>query len=295
MGHSNQRPVKELEVAKSRRTREQARWEYKNGRRPTFLPGAVVKERSSTTSPLRYPGGKSRAVSQILDLLPDDLEVLCSPFVGGASVELACAQRDISVRGYDAFEPLVNFWSELRRNSKALAQTVMEYFPLERNRFYELQKQFPRLRSPHKRAAVFYVLNRSSYSGTTLSGGMSPGHPRFTETSIERLSKFSAINLSVELADYQESIRMNPSTFLYLDPPYANGGRLYGERGDMHEGFDHATLAGMLRSRGDWLLSYNDCELVRDLYVGHEFRQVEWSYGMNNSRQSNEVLILSRD
>ena len=67
-----------------------------------------------TKSPLRYPGGKSRAVKQVLALLPRGLDLLCSPFLGGASIELACAGRGIAVRGYDSFQPLVAFWQCLQ-------------------------------------------------------------------------------------------------------------------------------------------------------------------------------------
>ena len=58
-----------------------------------------------TKSPLRYPGGKSRAVKQVLALLPSGLDLLCSPFLGGASIELACAGRGIAVRGMIVFSP----------------------------------------------------------------------------------------------------------------------------------------------------------------------------------------------
>lgn len=38
----------------------------------------------TTRSPLRYPGGKSRAVSMILPHIPEGTEKVCSPFFGGA-------------------------------------------------------------------------------------------------------------------------------------------------------------------------------------------------------------------
>ena len=246
-------------------------------------------------SPLRYPGGKSRAINQICDLIPPDLDELASPFMGGGSVELACASKGVRVHGYDAFEPLVTFWQETLENAPRLARQVYEYHPLSRTRFYALQKRYFELTDRTERAAVFYVLNRSSYSGTTLSGGMSPGHGRFTPSAIDRLANFQLEGLTVELADFKESLGRHSTDFLYLDPPYANGEKLYGSKGDMHEDFDHEGLSEILRARPGWVLSYNDCESVRSLYDGHTFLEAEWSYGMNNSRESNETLILSRD
>lgn len=246
-------------------------------------------------SPLRYPGGKSKAVNQIIGLIPPDLDVLCSPFVGGGAIELACASRGVEVHAYDAFEPLVEFWQATLENAALLAKSVAAHYPLSRTEFYALQKQFYTIDERFERAAAFYTLNRASYSGTTLSGGMSPDHPRFTPSSIERLKTFSIDNFSVNLADFRESIPAHPDEFMYLDPPYANGEKLYGDRGNMHHDFDHEALAGLIRDRNGWILSYNDCEQVRSLYEGHPFLDVEWAYGMANNRASNEVIVLSKD
>ena len=260
---------------------------------PTLVLRAPA--RPITKSLLRYPGGKSKAVKQILALMPPNLDALFSPFVGGASVELACASRGANVQAFDAFEPLVEFWQVVVEDAVELARIVSTYHPLNRSRFYELQTQFHAIDQRFERAAAFYVLNRASYSGTTLSGGMSPGHPRFTESSIERLRSFNVENFAVQLADFRESIPSHPDVFMYLDPPYANGEKLYGDRGNMHHDFDHEALAALIRNRERWVLSYNDCEIVRDLYAGHQLLEIEWAYGMANNRASNEVIILSRD
>src|SRR5580698_9898000 len=68
---------------------------------------------SYSKSPLRYPGGKSRAVSQILPLLPAKPGALVSPFLGGGSVELAAAALGWHVSGFDANGALVDFWKSL--------------------------------------------------------------------------------------------------------------------------------------------------------------------------------------
>jgi DNA adenine methylase len=94
-----------------------------------------------TRSPLRYPGGKSRATKVITDLIPEDVTELISPFLGGGSVELACTARGIKVQGYDTFKPLVAFWKLLLTDPAKLATIARTYYPLTKTRFYELQKQ----------------------------------------------------------------------------------------------------------------------------------------------------------
>lgn len=246
-------------------------------------------------SPLRYPGGKSRAAENIYKLLPPRLDRLCSPFVGGASVELVCAQQGIEVIAYDAFAPLVHFWQALLNDAPALAQAVKTHYPLPRKQFYNLQQQLETLTNPLDIAAAFYTLNRCSFSGTTLSGGISPGHPRFTLHGINKLSTFKMDRFTVKHADFHDSIPAHRDDFLYLDPPYANKGKLYGKRGDYHVGFDHEGLAALLHKRGNWMLSYNDSKSVRKLYEGCTFLPVKWAYGMTGDRTSNEVLISPYD
>ncbi len=250
------------------------------------LPATYAK------SPLRYPGGKSRAVPLIVPWIPAGTKTLFSPFFGGGSVELAAASCGVEVKGYDAFGPLVNFWQHALTNPAALAERVAKEHPLSKKRFYELRRN--NLAGPHG-AATFFALNRASFSGTTLSGGMGQGD-RFTPSSIEKLRRFSCPGVTVGHASFEESLTANPNDFAYLDPPYLISSMLYGNRGDTHKGFDHAALAACLRGHdSSWLLSYNDCPEVRALYRGHAMLTPAWTYGMGKSHRSSELLILSHD
>ncbi len=247
-------------------------------------------------SPLRYPGGKTRAVQEIIKYFPPDIDRVCSPFLGGGSIELELVSRGVEVFAHDIFDPVVDFWQTLLKNPKRLAQRVRKYYPLTRSKFYELQDTFANVRSQDERAAIFFVLNRASFSGTTLSGGMSPGHPRFTERAIDALERFEVDNFHVEKLDFHDSLKKHAEDFLYLDPPYLLiNPNLYGTRGDTHKGFDHDGLAKILTRRGAWILSYNDCPEIRELYEGFEILTPQWKYGMSANKQSKELLILSKE
>jgi DNA adenine methylase len=201
----------------------------------------------------------------------------------------------MQVYGSDIFSPLVDFWQVLLDNRQLLVERVESYYPLSRTKFYSLQKRHVQLENKVEKAAAFFVLNRSSFSGTTLSGGMSPGHPRFTPSAIERLRSLEIHNLTVECADFRDAISKHSDAFLYLDPPYVNGQALYGVKGDTHIGFDHLALAEILHKRERWIMSYNDCDKIRELYKDNPILSVEWIYGMSKNKQSSEVLVLSRD
>ncbi len=82
---------------------------------------------------------------------------------------------------------------------------------------------------------------------------------------------------------------------LYLDPPYLINQRLYGNKGDLHDGFDHKGLSEILEKRDNWILAYNDCEEIHGFYEDYTFYYPEWKYGMSNDKRSREVLIFSDD
>ena len=294
-------------------------------------------------TPLRYPGGKSRAVKHILPLIPEDCKELCSPFLGGGSVEIAVAQRGAKVYGYDIFAPLIWFWEALLEDPERLAN-IADSYRIEKEYEYrdkvELKKGLPpesfrKFRSEIRAelekkspqfsfdlAAKVYAINRSSFSGATLSGGFSKraSYARFTDSSIDRIRNFREPNLLVQRLDFKESIKKHPDAFLYLDPPYMlkrewipehtdertgkiidgywmDRDKLYGKDGDLHSSFDHRGLYEILSKRSNWVLSYNDIPEIRDLYKDYEIRKADWAYGMKNVTtkkmgSSSELLII---
>jgi DNA adenine methylase len=158
--------------------------------------------------------------------------------------------------------------------------------------FKQLRLSLPEANDSIQTAARYFAANRSSFSGTTCSGGMSPGHPRFNARSIERVRKFRNYKISVNKADFRESISSHRETFLFLDPPYYVESKLYGKMGDMHENFNHEELYALIKDRYSWVLCYNDCDKIRKLYAKYKIIPLEWAYGMTR-RRSSEIVILS--
>ena len=74
----------------------------------------------SLKTPLRYPGGKSRATSKISQFFPDlsKYQEYREPFLGGGSVALYVTQQypNINIWVNDLYEPLINFWKQLIDN-----------------------------------------------------------------------------------------------------------------------------------------------------------------------------------
>lgn len=261
-------------------------------------------------TPLRYPGGKSRAVKHILPHIPESAERVCSPFFGGGSVELAIAARGTEVRGYDKMKQLVWFWMALCEGNQKLADaagSLREEYTIRsgdkvtgcsKESFHQYREELmtDSFMFSYERAAKYYAINRASFSGATFSGGWSEraSYARFTESSIQRLRDFKAKNFRVDYADFEDAMEYHPRAFLYLDPPYMLKGSqnsLYGVDGNLHNSFDHERLHSLLIKRSGWVMSYNDCDKIREMYKDYEIIEASWSYGMNKSKQSSEILI----
>lgn len=254
---------------------------------------------------LRYPGGKSFATNIIIPHFPDGVTEMVSPFFGGGSIEIECAYNGIRVHGYDVFEPLVNFWQQVLKNKAALAKKIMEYpIPLPKVKFYVMQKGYKTLTDPVEMAATFFVLNRTSFSGTTFSGGMSSTQHTWNRNCIEKLKEFRVggifnnNKLSVDLADFKESLSKHRKLFAYMDPPYLlEESNLYGDRGSTHKDFDHLGLFDeVVKMENKWAISYNGHPEIRKLYKDYNIIEIEWQYAMKSkggTKDSDEILITN--
>tara|TARA_B110000305_G_C19092386_1_gene471416 strand:- start:227 stop:691 length:465 start_codon:yes stop_codon:yes gene_type:complete len=141
----------------------------------------------------------------------------------------------------------------------------------------------------------YFVINRCSFSGATLSGGFSleSSKKRFTESSIQRIKDLNLTDIEFHNLDFETFLK-GKKGFIFLDPPYYlnENSKLYGKNGDMHENFDHEKLFRVLNKRKNWIMTYNNCEYIKDLYKNYEIREVKWSYGMNASKDSSEIVII---
>ena len=244
-------------------------------------------------SPLRYAGGKSLGVGYVLELLPDNLTRLASPFLGGGSVEIACARElRLEVVSYDVFDILCNYWQIQLQDSEALYRKLLEFQP-NRDTFKSVKE---RLRahwqdgqelSPIDLAAHYYFNSNTSY-GPHFLGWPSNIYLNRTryQNMIEKVRDFKVPSLSVGCATFEESIPRHSDDFLYCDPPYyLEDGKtfvgMYPHRNFPihHKGFKHEELRDLLLShKSGFVLSYNDCDVIRDWYADCEMSTPKWQY-----------------
>ena len=60
----------------------------------------------------------------------------------------------------------------------------------------------------------------------------------------------------------------------------------------MHVNFNHKALFNALQNRKNWILTYNNCDYIKNLYKDYKIIETSWTYGMNKSKQSSEIVII---
>lgn len=244
-------------------------------------------------SPLRYPGGKSKALNKILPAILD-FDEFREPMVGGGSVFFALKQIYPHKRYWinDINKELALFYYYYRKNPLRLIreiQIIKQNRPDGRTLYKNLigHKEI----NDFYKAARFFVLNRITFSGLTEAGGYSNEafNKRFTNSSIERLYGAAHLLRGVKITneDYSELLNgPRKNVFIFLDPPYMSNSKskLYGKGGCFHERFGHKKLAeDMKKCKHKWLITYDDTPKVRKLYSFAHIYKWKLQYAMNNN------------
>jgi DNA adenine methylase len=247
-------------------------------------------------SPLRYPGGKSKAIPQIEKQLPTYFSEYREPFVGGGSVFIYLKQKYPSLKVWinDLNPEVYLFWKIAQSNLNNLVtevRNIKNNYQDGRLLFTEMSQIDVNNLSELERAVRFFVLNRITFSGTIEAGGYSSKsfESRFTYSSIDRLQQLEIIlddQVKITNLDYKDLLKpINENVFIFLDPPYyvATKSKLYGKRGSLHTSFDHEKFADNINQcHHKWLITYDNSPEIKDNFKNANIQEWELQYGMNN-------------
>jgi len=275
-------------------------------------------------SPIRYAGGKTLAVGYIIELLPNNIKKLVSPFFGGGSVEIAISKYlGLEVIGYDIFDILVNYWKFQIEKPHLLYEELTKLKPdketFEKIRLILNDVWKGKVKLDPLKLAVYYVYNFNLSYGPGFMGWASEIYLNETryKRMIEKIRDFKPGNLKVECADFRDVLPKHKYDFLYCDPPYYIGKDskmfkgIYPMRNIPihHNNFPHETLRDMLKDhKGGFILSYNNCQTIREYYKEYQQFFPSWQYTMgqgetrigtnrkkenrNHVKESHEILIF---
>ena len=270
----------------------------------------------SLKTPLRYPGGKSRACVKMDPYFPDlrNYDEFREPFLGGGSVAIHITKKypNLKIWVNDLYEPLVNFWQQLQMFGEEMKNILVdlktthntpelarELFTASKGHIND--EMYPNL----GRAVAFYIVNKCSFSGLTESSSFSPqaSNANFSLRGIEKLPEYSKLIANWRITNYSYDYLMdrNKGAFMYLDPPYDIKDNLYGRKGSMHKGFDHDKfVVDCDNNNMDQLISYNSDQLVKDRFKNWNAAEFDLTYTMRSvgeymrdQKQRKELLLFN--
>ena len=253
----------------------------------------------SYKTPLRYPGGKSRACTKMDQYLlkVSDCKEYREPFLGGGSVAIHITKKypHLDVWVNDLYEPLYNFWRVLQDDSNALYETLCDLKsrhpePESAKELFLKSKEYLNDESnndPLRRAVSFYTVNKCSFSGLTESSSFSKqaSKSNFSLRGIQKLPGYTQLisNWKITNMSYENLMDNEWDTFVYLDPPYDIKDNLYGKKGSMHKGFDHDRFAKDCdECFMPQLISYNSDQLVKNRFKKWRAAEFDLTYTMRS-------------
>lgn len=270
---------------------------------------------STFATPLRYPGGKGRLGFWFGSLLRHNRISggwYVEPYAGGAGAALY-----LLTRGYvnhvvinDA-DPVVHaFWQAALHDSSRFLGLVAST-PVTMDSWYR-QKAIladPGRYEPTEVGFATFFLNRTNRSGI-LAGGVIGGKAqtgtydlsaRFNKPDLtHRINILVAMRRHISLygLDAMELLKtiepdLPQKCLIYLDPPYYNkGSQLYR---NYYRPEDHALIATIVREQSrPWVVTYDDCQPIRDLYEGMPGTEFSLHYSTHTSRPvATEVMYYN--
>ena len=253
-------------------------------------------------TPLRYPGGKSRACIKMDQYFPDlrEYDEYREPFLGGGSVAIHVTKKYPTVKVWvnDLYEPLVNFWKVLQSDGQRMRDELIQLKyrhsdPVSAKQLFLESKEYlnygEKRTEPFHRACSFWIINKCSFSGLTESSSFSSqaSNSNFSVRGIDKLPGYSEIikNWEITNLSYDKLLDEGSETnaFVYLDPPYDIKDNLYGKKGSMHKRFDHDLFATDCDACSlNCLISYNADQLVKDRFKNWNAGEFDLTYTMRS-------------
>lgn len=266
-------------------------------------------------SPLRYPGGKGKILSFMIELIKlnklKNIEYV-EPYVGGAAVALGLLLNNVvsKIHINDSDKAIYSFWYSILNYTDDFIEKInnisvtVEEWKIQKNIYNNISEY-----SVLDVGFSAFFLNRCNRSGV-LKGGPIGGYEqngkwkidaRFNKKElIDRIEKIALYKNKIELynKDTAELLESNKAAFknciLYLDPPYYEKGyQLYKNH---YKPSDHEEISNLVKELNCyWVVSYDNVKPIVALYKNIKKLEFNISYSAGKNRSGKEVMFFSKN
>ncbi|MBS4869853.1 MAG: DNA adenine methylase [Eubacterium sp.] len=219
-----------------------------------------------------WVGGKKLLRKSIIDNFPEGTDRYIEVFGGAGWVLFGKEPHKLEVFN-DIDGELINLYRCVKYHPDAL-QKELDFMLMSREQFFDQRERNLRGLTDIQRAARYFYIIKSSFGGKKTSFGT--GKRNIYNATAYLMQVTSRLkNVVIENEDFTRIIKTydRPTALFYCDPPYYGAEKNYNAKFGVEE---HIKLRDILTDiKGKFLLSYNDCEYIRELYKDFEIVEIE--------------------
>lgn len=252
---------------------------------------------------LRYPGAKGKVIKKFVPFWDIPHKEYREPFAGSGAIFL---RKPLAKKNWlnDLDEEIISVLIAIKNYPEEFCKLINLTSPTI-DLWLKLKKCVPQ--SLLCKAYRTLVRNRTSYSGIIGAnpiGGIKQEsiykidcrwNPDRLCEYVKRCAK-KLVDVEITFLDYSEVIEApGKEVFMIIDPPYYHKGKLLYQKN--LEPLQHQELAASLKvTKHKFLLTYDDCQEVREMYQGwSNIIEEGWIYSTSNGerKQGKELFITN--
>jgi DNA adenine methylase len=250
---------------------------------------------------IKWVGGKTRLLPELIARLPERMGRYHEPFAGGAALFFRVAPKSAVLA--DSNADLVNLYRTIANDVGGVIRRLQFHRTHHsQTHYYETREKWNQQRpswNAAERAATFIYLNKTCFNGlwrVNRAGDFNVPIGRYTDPPIlvpDALKAASDLlaRAQIENSDYRSTVASaEKGDFIYFDPPYdpvtptANFTSYTANAFGPDQQRELAETARMLVARGcKVMLSNSDTPFVRSIYKGFTIDRVKCARAINSN------------
>jgi DNA adenine methylase len=272
--------------------------------------GIVSPDKPVARPILKWAGGKTQLLPELLARMPRSYGKFIEPFFGGGALFFSCQPKAGAVLA-DINPELTNLYRTVASNPHEIISLLKE-FQNTQEFFYEVRSWNRESLSKEMQAARTLYLNKTCFNGlyrVNKKGEFNTPYGKYKNPNIVNESGILSAsrvlqNVIFENLDYKQTLQKHaePGDFIFLDPPYLPVGKYEDFKRYTKEGFyeeDHWELASEVKRLSELgchvLLTNSNSPLVYDLYDEFDITVIQTKRHVNSKgdKRTGEDIIVS--
>lgn len=259
---------------------------------------------------LKWAGGKTQLLNEIIPRVPEYTGKYIEPFVGGGAVFFSLLPKEAIIA--DSNPELINAYTQIA-NSVEEVISILKKYQNTKEEFYAVRSLDCESLTPAEAAARTIYLNKTCFNGlyrVNRKGQFNTPYGNYKNPTIcdEALLREAAEHLSsvdIICGDYLDVLAKNamPGDFIFLDPPYIPVSEYADFKRYTKEQFytdDHRKLADevkRLQKLGCYvILTNSNHPLVHELYKDFQIEVIETKRAISSkasTRHGEDVIVTA--